>query len=143
MRNTYYRSGFRQDPDHSSLIIGGAVGLLMLIFGVIMYDCVGLETKVGIGSVSDKHFAPAHTTWVWISHGKRGGHPQAIYHPDRWSVEVEIRGDSDWLDVSNIRYETTKRGQSVCAHYGIGRLFGGVHVYEIEEIEGQVSRRDD
>jgi hypothetical protein len=55
----------------------------------------------GSGAIVRKHHQPSSTTYIWISHGKYGGHLQPIFHPEYWTVTINGKcSDGEYRDRS-------------------------------------------
>ena len=93
------------------------LGALVLVGGgvivAVIAHCVWDEcTKPTSGVVVTKKFVPAHTDWIWISHGKSGGHMSPIFHSDDWELLIDGDGDqrTAWVRVSPATYEMVQAG---------------------------------
>lgn len=96
--------------------------ILMLVASIItgwailaITHCCHLDNSVKHGIITNKTYYPAHWIFIWISHGKYGGHMQPVYISDAWHLNLcgldedhNIRNVT--LYVSHLTYDQTNIG---------------------------------
>lgn len=121
-------------------IIGSVLLLLMLAFVVILVglgaasiyhllDYCGMPEASREGTVRDKAFRPAYTEYIYVYNAAtKTSMPTPIFHPDRWTLDVDIGIGSDSVDVTESFYKKTVRGSSIVARYKVGRISGRINI---------------
>jgi hypothetical protein len=121
-------------------IIGSILFLLMLALVVILVclgaagiyhllDFFGMPVASREGTVRDKAFRPAYTEYIYVYNAAtKTSMPTPIFHPDRWTLDVDIGIGSDSVDVTGSFYEKVVCGSSIVAQYKVGRISGRINV---------------
>jgi hypothetical protein len=112
----------------SLLLLTGTV--LAVLFWAI--DSWFRPLNQGTGIVSEKRFfsAQAQKSLPFIS-TLVPSFPTPGEHHDKWIVEVEMKGVRGNIRVSEERYHSFHRGQSVVVDYRTGRISGCLYVVDI------------
>ncbi|MBR8029226.1 hypothetical protein KDX27_34990 [Burkholderia cenocepacia] len=107
-----------------AILVGlGAAGIYHLL------DYCGMPEASRDGIVRDKAFRPAYTEYIYVYNAAtKTSMPTPIFHPDRWTLDVDIGIGSDSIDVSGSFYEKVTRGSPVVARYKVGRISGRINV---------------
>ena len=109
--------------------------LLIMLIGII---CIGLYIAVDSwflprqqskGRVICKKFTPAHTQTIMIYNAAlKMSLPSQVFHPDDWSLCIEVDGKQDTISVQHKFYLATKEGSVVDTEYVIGRMSGDLYI---------------
>lgn len=121
-------------------IIGSLLLLAMLALVVILvclgaagiyhlFDYCGMPEFSRRGTVRDKAFRPAYTQYIYMYNAAtKTSMRTPIFHPDRWTLEVDIGIGSDLIDVGESFYEKVSRGSPVVARYKVARISGRINI---------------
>lgn len=114
------------------LLAAAFIGIAFLILWgtYLLIDSTFRAKSEGTGNITGKDFTPAHTTITFINTGK-SLIPISHYHPDNWSVAIEVDGKYDWVDVSQEYYNWATVGRKVNVIYYTGRFSGDVYIKRI------------
>lgn len=105
------------------LVCLGAAGIYHLI------DYCGMPESSRKGTVRDKAFRPAYTEYIYVYNAAtKTSMPTPIFHPDRWTLDVDIGIGSDSIDVTGSFYEKVLLGSPVVAQYKVGRISSRINV---------------
>jgi len=82
-----------------------------------------------MGCVVSKTFIPAHIQLVMMySAATKTSMPHPIYHSDNWSVNVEVDGQQDSVEVSKDFFNTLSKNDLVLTEYVSGRFSGNLYI---------------
>jgi hypothetical protein len=121
-------------------IIGGILLLLMLaLAGIIVWlivagvyhltDYTGMPEHSRAGTISDKSFRQAYTEYIYVYNAAtKTSMPTPVFHPARWTLQVDIGIGTDSIDVSSSFYAKVTVGTSVTARYKVGRISHRINV---------------
>lgn len=123
--------------------IGTVMGVLMLLvvlllLGLLAWGCLialdswFLPRKKSMGKIVGKTFTPAHTEIILMYNAAtKTSMPHPVFHPDDWSVTVEVAECQDSLSVDEDEFDALREGDSVLAEYVTGRISSGLYLKSI------------
>lgn len=123
--------------------IGTLLGVLIIVITLLLlallangcfiaFDSWFLTRERSAGRVIDKTFTPAHTEYILIYNAAtKTSMPQPIFHPDDWSVNVEVNGNQDSISIEEKDFKILNKGDEVMAEYVMGRISGNLYLKEI------------
>ena len=112
------------------LLVGLAVwGLFVAI------DSWFLPRNHRVGRVVGKTFTPAHTQMILIyNETTKTSLPHPIFHPDNWSVSVELDDRKDSMSVSKEFFDSLSENDSVLTEYVSGRFSGDLYIKALSHV---------
>jgi hypothetical protein len=123
--------------------IGTVVGVLMLLvvlllLGLLTWGCfIALDSwflprKSDTGKIVRKTFTPAYTEIILMYNAAtKTSMPCPIFHPDDWSVTVEVAECQDSLSVDEDEFDILREEDNVLAEYVTGRISSGLYLKSI------------
>jgi len=123
--------------------LGTIMGILILLMVLMLVglfiwglftaaDSWFLPRERGPGRIAGKSFTPAHYQPVLIHNAATNtSMPYPVYHPDDWSLRVEVEGRQDSISVGKKEFKSIAEGDNVIAEYVRGRLSGGLYLKSI------------
>lgn len=109
-----------------------ALGLV--IFGMVLWGCYYLADsafrplETACGKVINMSHTPARTEMIpTYNDSTKTTTFTPIYHPESWEAEIHFAGVSGSFDVEESLYDQLRIGDSVHAHYVIGRFSRCAH----------------
>lgn len=124
-------------PHHSDAWVPWIImWVIVLLIAFIILLGVGYAanfwftpTVEGYGNIHEMYFKPAHFTTTWTYNAvTKTQTPITRWHPDAWSIAIEIDGEVDVLFVSEEDYSCHWVGEPIMVRYSQGRLFGGINI---------------
>ena len=108
-----------------ALLVAILVGLLgMMLFALV--DSAGTRTEATPATVVSKSFTPAYTTTTMVMSGKVFV-PITTYHPDSWSIRVNIDGNVISCPATEAQHDAAREGAGIMANVSQGRLSGNAY----------------
>lgn len=97
--------------EKGNIIMTIIVVLIILVvvgaFGYAIYEDINYGVKEG--TVIDKRYSSAYTTWNPIYNGKTTtSYP--IYHPPEWNIKIQKEEKDIWIEVTEQEYNNLKVG---------------------------------
>lgn len=126
--------------------LGTIVGIILLVcvlvlIGLVMWglfmaiDSWFLPRRHGTGRIVGKTFTPAHTGMIVIYNAAtKTSMPHPIFHPDDWSVSVEVDGRQDSVSVSREFFNSLSENSSVMAEYVWGRFSRNLYIKGLSRV---------
>ena len=115
-----------------SIVMLCALGLLsyLIVLGTyVAIDSWFLTREKGYGRVVAKYFTPAHTNIILIYNAAlKMSLPHPVYHPDNWSVAVDVEGRQSSTSVNQEYYHSARDNDQVIVEYVSGRLSGDMYI---------------
>jgi hypothetical protein len=123
--------------------LGTFIGVLLLLVVLLVAVLIAwgcfvaadswfLPRNRGMGKIVGKVFTPAHVQPVLIYNAATNlSLPYPVFHPDDWSLCVEVAGRQDSISINKKDFGTLSIGDNVIAEYVSGRLSGGLYLKSI------------
>lgn len=112
-------------------VVGACVALIgMVALGLfVAVDSLFLPRQRKMGRVIGKTFTPEHTQVILIyNHITKTALPHPVFHPNDWSVTMEIDGRQDDVSVTKDFFDSLSKNDFVLAEYVSGRFSGGLYI---------------
>lgn len=106
------------------------LALITVMLGVLLYS---FDAFVGVpvecrGDVVTSRFTPARVT----VHTDADSH-EITSHPEKYSLLIRCTYGTAWVDVPREDYKQFRKTTNVQVFARQGRIFGGLHIYRVEE----------
>ena len=95
-------------------------------------DSLFLTPQQSFGEVVNKKFVPGYVTTIPIYNSAlKVSIPQTVYHDDKWSLKVKVRGRISSISVSEDLFNSVFKSSIVEVKYTIGRFSKNIYLISI------------
>ena len=115
------------------LTIVSVCTLILIVFLSFHWaDSLFLTSQQSFGEVVNKKFVPEHVTNILIYNSAlKTSLAQPVYHDDKWSLKVKVRGKISSISVSEDLFNSVSKSSIVEVKYTIGRFSKNIYLISI------------